>query len=149
MDWNDLSENARGVMRDLGHFGPTIRPELREVKGWFDGDKIYWTSDGLRCMAAGLQEVADWLDKRAAEAADAAGGAVMAEKLVSIDDIARKHRVSRRTGIESRASYGFSACCVICGEPHSCLEGSTEILLRRLGRSWLERAIDEAQVSEV
>lgn len=73
-EWiNEVSESARDVMDDLGNFGPTVHALNREVKGYtMDSDtgecgKCYYNSNDLRRIAAGCIEVADWLDKRAAE----------------------------------------------------------------------------------
>jgi len=66
--WKELSTNALETMEGLGNFGPTVRPELREVKGYVDGGKCYYSSSDLRDVARGCIEVADWLDKRAADA---------------------------------------------------------------------------------
>ena len=39
MKWEDLSELARDVMKDLGNFGPTVNAQAREVKGaMYDDD---------------------------------------------------------------------------------------------------------------
>lgn len=70
--WDELSDNARYFMRDLGNFGPTFHAENREVKGYMldpegDAGKVYYTSNDLRQMASAAVEVADWLDERAAE----------------------------------------------------------------------------------
>ncbi len=76
MDWiKDLSKNARDVMDALGNFGPTVHALNREVKGYaMDSDtgecgKCYYTSEDLRRIASGCVEVAEWLDKRARQAA--------------------------------------------------------------------------------
>jgi hypothetical protein len=73
MKWEDLSENALVSMRALGEFGPTVHAAHKQVKGtMYDSDygvdKTYFSSNDLRQMAAGMVEVADWLDKRAQEA---------------------------------------------------------------------------------
>jgi hypothetical protein len=74
MKWEDLSEHAHRAMKELGNFGPTINVDQKLVKGYmFDDEcghnvKTYFGSDDLRDMAAGMAEVADWLDKRAQEA---------------------------------------------------------------------------------
>jgi hypothetical protein len=73
MKWEDLSKNALDAMRELGEFGPTITSKDRMVKGMLydpeDGPvHAYFDSRDLRQMAAGMVEVADWLDKRAEEA---------------------------------------------------------------------------------
>lgn len=75
MDWEAISEKARDVMKELGHFGPTTRAEEGLVKGYMacdDGDdgRCYWSSDDLRKVAAGCIEVADWLDARAKAATE-------------------------------------------------------------------------------
>ena len=67
----EVSESARGWMRTLGHFTPTINPDNREVKGsmlgeYGDAEKTYFSSKELRELAAACSEVADWLDERAA-----------------------------------------------------------------------------------
>ena len=65
----DVSERARQTLDDLGNFGPTVNPALREVKGWLHDSeeggvsKTYYTAADLRRMAADLGEVADWLDR--------------------------------------------------------------------------------------
>jgi hypothetical protein len=69
--WEDLSERAHRVMKELGNFEPTVNVEQKLVKGYmFDDEcghdaKTYFGPDDLRQMAAGMVEVADWLDKRA------------------------------------------------------------------------------------
>lgn len=78
MEWNDISEEARETMKSLGDFGPTVRAENKELKGYVLDDedggamKCYCGSKDLRNMAAHFIEVADWLDKRAslAESSD-------------------------------------------------------------------------------
>ncbi len=67
----EVSESARGWMRTLGNFSPTVNPDYREVKGsmlgeYGDAEKTYFSSKELRELAAACSEVADWLDKRAA-----------------------------------------------------------------------------------
>lgn len=66
----EVSESARGWMRTLGHFTPTINPDYREVKGsmlgeYGDAEKTYFSSKELRELAEACTEVASWLDKRA------------------------------------------------------------------------------------
>ena len=70
MTWEDISDNAKDVMNELGNFSPTVRPENVEVKGYLhceegDDGRTYWSSADLRRIAQGCVEVADWLDKRA------------------------------------------------------------------------------------
>jgi len=68
--WQDLSQEARDVMRELGNFGPTVR---NEVKGYMWDDescgnvKTYFDSADLRRIAAACAEVASWLESRAHE----------------------------------------------------------------------------------
>lgn len=67
----EVSESARGWMRTLGHFTPTVNPDYREVKGsmlgeYGDAEKTYFSSKELRELAAACTEIADWLDRRAA-----------------------------------------------------------------------------------
>lgn len=64
MQWEDISENAGYWMEFLGNFGPTVHVNNREVRGYMDG-RTYLTSNDLRELAIALNEVADWLDKRA------------------------------------------------------------------------------------
>lgn len=64
--WDQLSTLAQDAMRLLGEAGPTVHPQNREVKGFVEGDKAYFSSDDLRALAKGMTEVADWLDERAA-----------------------------------------------------------------------------------
>lgn len=77
--WEELSQNALNVMRDLGNFGPTIPPSKCEVKGYMldaeDGgaSKTYLDADNLRDYAEGLCEVADWLEERAAQEKEGEG----------------------------------------------------------------------------
>lgn len=71
MNWKDISDNAKGVMQELGNFSPTVNPANVEVKGYLhcdygDDGRTYWSSDDLRNIANGCIEVADWLDARAA-----------------------------------------------------------------------------------
>lgn len=70
-EWQKLPTNALDVMKELGNFGPTVNAMQREVKGYMlddegDGVSRYWTSDDLRNIANVCNEVADWLDQRAA-----------------------------------------------------------------------------------
>lgn len=75
MNWEDVSEEARRIMDELGNFSPTALVFDCEVKGWiYDEEtasrcKTYWTATNLRHIAAACNEVADWLDNRATEAA--------------------------------------------------------------------------------
>jgi len=78
MNWNDVSADARDAMAFLGDFGPTISIADRQIKGWKDtaedgSHKVYLDSAELRKMAAHFIEVADWLDKRAANSPAPAG----------------------------------------------------------------------------
>ena len=71
----EVSESARGWMRTLGHFAPTVNPDHREVKGsmlgeYGDAEKTYFSSSELRELAAACSEVAGWLDRRAAGGQD-------------------------------------------------------------------------------
>jgi hypothetical protein len=74
MRWDDLSNNTKSWMQLLGNFTPTVNVKDRMVKGYTidpdDGSagKTYHTSDELRELAEACNEVADWLDNRAAEA---------------------------------------------------------------------------------
>lgn len=70
-DWEKLPTNALDVMNELGNFGPTVNAAHREVKGYMlddegDGVSRYWSSDDLRNIANGCNDVAAWLDQRAA-----------------------------------------------------------------------------------
>ena len=70
MDWDkDISNSAKGTMKFLGDFGPTVHAQSREVKGYMHDDegggKVYLDAGELREIAASCNEVADWLDKRA------------------------------------------------------------------------------------
>lgn len=70
MDWEkDVSEKARETMKFIGGFGPTVNAQNREVKGYMmvddGGYSVYIDSSRLREIAAGCNEVADWLDRRA------------------------------------------------------------------------------------
>lgn len=79
--WDEVSGEARETMRFLGYFKPTVNPANKarvadmgciEVKGWIEEEgKTYLNSTELREMAVHFVEVANWLDKRAAEAANA------------------------------------------------------------------------------
>lgn len=71
MEWEDVSTQARSVMKELGNFGPTVNILDRYVKGYTIGAggesaRTYYDSNDLRVIAASCVEVADWLDKRAA-----------------------------------------------------------------------------------
>lgn len=71
MKWDSLSNLTLSVMRNMGGFGPTSKPEDRQVKGYTigpdgEGGKSYYDSGELREIAAACNEAADWLDKRAA-----------------------------------------------------------------------------------
>lgn len=67
--WDELSDAAKAAMEDLGNAGPTVRVEERMVKGYRRDEegsyKLYRNSGELRMLAAGMREVADWLDERA------------------------------------------------------------------------------------
>ena len=71
MNWDDLSDEARAVMEELGNLSPTVNVQYKEVKGYTldsesgEGGKTYWSSDDLRTTARACDEVAAWLDKRA------------------------------------------------------------------------------------
>lgn len=69
MNWTDVSQKARDVMKEFGNFSPTVHAANKEVKGYTHDDegggKCYWSSDDLRGIAAACIEVANWLDKRA------------------------------------------------------------------------------------
>ena len=70
MQWEDLSDNAKEIMLNLGGCLPTETPSDRWVEGWANGRygetvTIGYSSHYLREMAAACLEVADWLDKRA------------------------------------------------------------------------------------
>jgi hypothetical protein len=69
-EWKTLK--CAEVLRELGEFGPTVNPALKELKGYIDG-KCYYDASDLRELAAACIEAADWLERRAAIAA--AGGA--------------------------------------------------------------------------
>lgn len=56
--------NVSEAMGAIGDAGPTVRVSDKLVKGWVDGDKVYYSSDDVR-IADGLMEVAKWLDCRA------------------------------------------------------------------------------------
>lgn len=71
MDWDkDLSNNAKSMMKFLGRFNPTIHAQHKTIKGYMhnsDGEgKVYLDSGELRELAIACNEVADWLEKRAA-----------------------------------------------------------------------------------
>lgn len=73
-DWSKISKEARETMAMLGDFGPTFNAKYREVKGYpQEQGKTYWSSDDLRKMAAHMNEVAEWLDTRAAKPASEKG----------------------------------------------------------------------------
>lgn len=67
--WEEVSESARQVMKEMGNFSPTVNAEHKMVKGCTDdGDgtwSTYLDSTDLRNIAEGCKEVADWLDARA------------------------------------------------------------------------------------
>lgn len=71
LPWAQLPETTHDVMRELGGFSPTVHPHACEVKGYMlddngEGGRVYWTSDDLRQIAVACNEVAQWLDDRAA-----------------------------------------------------------------------------------
>ena len=73
--WMDLPKEVLDDMEWLGNFGPTVKPENRELKGCMvdgDGDlvKAYIEADFARRLAKSLTVVADWLDARAEAAKD-------------------------------------------------------------------------------
>lgn len=68
-----FSENANEILKIMGDFGPTKNIKEKEIKGtqiddWNSSYSIYINSNELRQYAAGLIEVADWLDKRSEDA---------------------------------------------------------------------------------
>ncbi len=63
--WDQISTLGQDAMKLLGEAGPTVHPQNREVKGYVEGGKAYFSSDDLRAIAKGMNEVADWLDERA------------------------------------------------------------------------------------
>lgn len=63
--WDDLTRVAQDAMHLLGDAGPTVHPQNREIKGYVDDEKTYFSSQDLRELAEGLIEVAAWLDERA------------------------------------------------------------------------------------
>lgn len=72
-EWTDLPKDVLDDMEWLGNFGPTVKPENRELKGRMvdsDGDvgKAYLEADTARRLAKSLNAVADWLDARASNA---------------------------------------------------------------------------------
>lgn len=69
----DISKGAQAWMQLLGDFGPTVRVDSMELKGYTrdkDGDtvKTYYDSGELRELSAACLEVADWLERRAQQA---------------------------------------------------------------------------------
>lgn len=65
------SDNAAEQMEFLGNFAPTVRPEAKEVKGYMldkdgDGVRVYLEPGYLRLIASACNEVAEWLEERAA-----------------------------------------------------------------------------------
>jgi len=72
-EWKRLPEKTLDVMKELGEFSPTASVQNREVKGYMigadgEGGKTYFTSADLREIATACNEVAQWLDDRAAAA---------------------------------------------------------------------------------
>lgn len=68
MKWKDISEKSRDIMSRLGGYTPVSNRKDARVMGWVcDVEKVYWSSEILREIAAAYIEVADWLDKRASE----------------------------------------------------------------------------------
>jgi len=72
MNWEeDVSEETRNELIEMGNYGPTVNEFHRELKGtaidFEDGSttKDYLSSNKLRNLAAACIEAADWLDKRA------------------------------------------------------------------------------------
>ena len=74
MRWKDVSEKSRDWMVELGAFHPIRDPKEAAVKGWLldynvsGSASANLSSTDLREIATACIEVADWLDKRAAEA---------------------------------------------------------------------------------
>lgn len=62
-------------MKFLGNFGPTVNVENRQIKGYMldpddgEGGKVYLDSNELRALAESCEEMAEWLDARAAPSA--------------------------------------------------------------------------------
>lgn len=70
----DVSHRARETMDIFGHFGPTVTPKDRQVKGWLHDDeeggvcKAYFTAKDLREAGEDFLEVAAWLDREVTDA---------------------------------------------------------------------------------
>lgn len=65
------SDNATKQMEFLGNFRPTEIPDAKEVKGYMldhegDGARVYLYPSDLRAIAYACNEVAEWLEERAA-----------------------------------------------------------------------------------
>lgn len=69
MNWEDISDNAREVMKELGNFGPTRNPLEALIKGYMaceegDDGRTYYDPTDLHKIAEGCMEVALWLIHR-------------------------------------------------------------------------------------
>lgn len=68
-DWNDLSLNAHAAAEMLGHASPHLSPKVAELIAYRLDDeggsyKAYCSPADLKRYAAGLLEIADWLEAR-------------------------------------------------------------------------------------
>lgn len=67
-----LSDNAIENLEFLGSFSPTVNPSHKMIKGYlYDGDegevgRVYLEPSDLRALASACNEVAEWLEERAA-----------------------------------------------------------------------------------
>lgn len=70
MKFEDLSQETRDWLDDLGQFRPTADAKRKTMRGVFnnpDGGNEQWyiSSSNLREIAKACVETADWLDRRA------------------------------------------------------------------------------------
>ena len=57
----NLDKNTQDWMETLGNFGITNKGD--EIKGYMEGDKVYFSATDLRELANACQKVADYLEK--------------------------------------------------------------------------------------
>lgn len=73
MSWDDISDNAKHWMRELGCFSPTVNKKDACVKGYAidaesgEAGKTYYSSHDLSELARACREVSEWLQHRANE----------------------------------------------------------------------------------
>jgi len=72
---NELSVETEIWLKFLGDFGPTTNAKNCEMKGYMlgedgEGGKVYLNNEDFRSMSHAANEVADWLEARAAQCSE-------------------------------------------------------------------------------